>query len=238
LDGLEINDLETRLQIVDMLFPELKGQRFGYVNMNQVAKAWFAKYPERVASENPLLDPTTCQAMMDEIHAEFGFAISYGGWLEDRSTLWRGSYLDEAKIYLHLGVDVNAPAGTAVAVDRHAEVIRVDDDTPLVGGWGNRVILRLRDEPIVLIYAHLAKDVVCKIGDQLAPGDVFAKLGASSENGYWMPHVHVQAVEQKYFDSLLQTGQLDVLDGYGSQEERELLAQRFPDPMRFIQLDS
>src|SRR3989339_1541746 len=89
--------LKPGFNLFDMLFPELKEKRFGYVNMNEAAKAWFAKYPEPIVSENPLLDPATCQAMMNEVHAELGIDVSYGGWLEDRSTLWRGSYLDEAK---------------------------------------------------------------------------------------------------------------------------------------------
>lgn len=214
-----------------MVFPEMRNKRFGYVNMNEEAKAWLAKNPQGI--ENPLLDPAVCQRMMDGVHAELALDASYGGWLEDRSTLWQGSYLDGARTYLHLGVDVNVAAGTEVAIDRHAEVLLVDEDLS-VGGWGNRVIVQLRDEPVVLIYAHLASGISCAKGDRLSPDDRFARVGEPHENGEWMPHVHVQAIRAEYFQRILDSGKLNELDGYGSSDQRGKLAQMFPDPLQFF----
>lgn len=217
-----------------MLFPDLTNAVRGYVNLNLEAARWLAS-KRRPGEGNPLVDPIVAQRFVDEVHRDLGLDVSYGGWLEDRSDLWEGSYLDATRAYLHLGVDVNAPVGTRVAVGRAADVLAVDDDSPLVGGWGNRVIVRLREEPIVLIYAHLARGVLCTPGDALVPGDAFARLGPPQENGSWFSHVHVQAIRADYFDSLTPTDLAD-LDGYGRAAERDRLARLHPDPLRYVGL--
>ena len=104
-----------------MLFPELIGKRSTLIDLNLEAKKWLAS--RSTESVNPLLDPTICQNFVVECHQKLGIDFSYGGWLEDRSTLWRGSYLDQKRKYIHLGVDFNVPAGTQVAIERAATVI-------------------------------------------------------------------------------------------------------------------
>ena len=107
---------------------------------------------------NPFLDPANQAALLDAYHSRVGIDYSYGGWLEDRSTVWSGTYLDETRSFTHLGVDLNAPTGTPIATDHHGSVIRIDDDHPEEGGWGPRILFRLRDAPIILIYAHLDRN--------------------------------------------------------------------------------
>lgn len=218
-----------------MLFPDLHEQSYGYVNLNSEAMRWLAQRNVSAADPNPLLDPTVGQAFVEETNREIGVGVSYGGWLEDRSVLWRGSYLDAPGTYMHLGVDVNAPVGTRVAFDQEAEVIAVDDDSPLVGGWGNRLVARLREYPIVMIYAHMGKGILCAPGDTLIPGDVIGQLGSSTENGVWFSHVHIQAIRADYFDALTDSEKGD-LDGYGREDGRVRLAKLFPDPSRYFSL--
>ncbi len=184
---------------------------------------------------NPLLDPHTCQEMIDQAHARLGIDYSYGGWLEDRSELWQGSYLDTNQTHIHLGVDFNVPAGTLVAVDEAVEVLFVDCDFPVEGGWGNRVIVRSIEAGDILIYAHLADEVRCSPGEKLQSGQVFASVGSAPKNGGWFPHLHVQIVDGTYFESL--TGEaLNLLDGYGAKKELTILAERFKDPLTQIKL--
>lgn len=217
-----------------MIFPDLNNVTSGYLNLNLEAERWLAE--NRAPGEaNPLLDPSVSQRFVEVLHRDLGLDVSYGGWLEDRSALWEGSYLDATGMYLHLGVDVNAPVGTRVAVDVAADVIAVDDDSPLVGGWGNRVIVALRDAPVVLMYAHLAGGIRCVAGDALAPGDTFAEIGPPEQNGWWFSHVHVQAVNKEYFLSLSDQERRD-LDGYGHASDRTRLARLFPDPMKYVML--
>jgi murein DD-endopeptidase MepM/ murein hydrolase activator NlpD len=217
-----------------MIFPDLKGKLVGYVNLDEYAKRWLRRNGyEEYPSKSPLLDPRICQEMLDECHALLGLAYSYGGWLEDRSVLWRGSYLKEGDKYMHIGLDVNAPVGTKIALDMPGEVAFIDDDHPVIGGWGRRVIIQLNAFPIVLIYAHLG-NITCALGDSLRSGDIFAEIGPSSHNGNWYTHTHVQAMIKEAYEMFVCNP--SGLDGYGNEKDIAELAKLFPDPMRYIQL--
>lgn len=216
-----------------MLFPTLKGKRVGQANLNRWAELWLRQRHSPPPKKNPLLDPAHTQEMIDHFQKLLQLDWSYGGYLENRSVLWRGSYLAAGRKYMHLGVDFNAPAGTPVAVDTNVQVIVVDDDTPLIGGWGPRVMLKVAHQDIVLIYAHLA-GITCKVGDTLRRGDVFAAVGPSESNGRWYPHVHVQAMTlaaRRYYDD-----QPDELDGYGSEDDIGVMRSHFPNPMDWVRV--
>jgi len=223
-----------------MIFPTLLGRRSCYINLDLYAQGWLERNGySHVHSEvgypmvSPLLDPAVCQKMVLECHAKLGVDYSYGGWLEDRSVLWRGSYLKEDNKYIHLGVDVNAPAGTPVALDMPGRLVLLDNDHPLVGGWGTRVMIKLTDAPIVLIYAHLA-NVRRHVGEALRRGDIIAEVGPSDTNGVWYTHTHVQAMTMGAYGRFLHKPQ--ELDGYGKKEDISELAELFPDPTNFIKL--
>ena len=216
-----------------MLFPELIGKRSTLIDLNLEAKKWLAS--RSTESVNPLLDPTICQNFVVECHQKLGIDFSYGGWLEDRSTLWRGSYLDQKRKYIHLGVDFNVPAGTQVAIERAATVIRIDNDYPDQHGWGTRVIVQEPNSDVVLLFAHLDQELHIVVDDQLAAGSIIAKVGIPPYNGDWFPHLHVQVIDAKHYAKLLDNDLRD-LDGYGRFEDIELLKQLFPDPMRYVSL--
>ena len=221
-----------------MIFPELKNKKFGQVNLNLEGELWLKKNRKKYLNiSNPLLTPSICQEMVDRINQKNSIDYSFGGWMENRNIFLKGTYLDKYEKYLHLGVDINVPHGTSVACDLPAKVIRIDDDYPEESGWGPRVIVRLLNIPTILIYAHLDKDIICKVGDVLKSGQVFAKIGSSSHNGGWFPHLHIQSVEPKYYDNLLKIDIRD-LDGYGLPSEKETLSIIFKDQMKFIILIS
>ncbi len=218
-----------------MIFPGFKEKRFGYVNLDAEARTW-AKEKNLSHDPNPLLDPVTCARMVEDVHAKYGVDFSYGGWMEDRSFLWHGNYLEKSGGFVHLGVDLNAPTGTEVAIDFDAEIVRVDDDYPDEGGWGPRVIVRHAKEPIYMIYAHLDRDILCKVGDTVKKGEIFAKIGKPPFNGNWFPHLHVQSISEPYFNDIEKRDAWSELDGYGAASNVHENARRFPDPLRFISL--
>lgn len=221
-----------------MIFPELKNKKFGQVNLNIEAELWLTKNKKKYPSiSNPLLNPIVCQEMVNEVNQKNNIDYSFGGWMENRNVFLKGTYLDKNEKYLHLGIDINVPYRTSVACDLPAEIIRIDDDYPEESGWGPRVIVRLLTTPIILIYAHLDRDIACKVGDVLKPDQVFAKIGQFPYNGGWFPHLHIQTVEPKYYYNLLKTNICD-LDGYGLPSEKENLSIIFKDPMQFISLAS
>jgi murein DD-endopeptidase MepM/ murein hydrolase activator NlpD len=218
-----------------MIFPELKNKKFGYINLNFEAKEWIASQGISFDT-NPLLEPVICQRMVSEVQEKFGVDFSYGGWMEDRGFLWHGSYLDKLKNYVHLGIDINVPSGTKIATDFDAEVVRIDDDYPEDGGWGPRVILKHTSKPIYLIFAHLDREISCKVGDQLKNGSIFAKVGKAPFNGNWFPHLHLQVISEEYFNQLEKNNLWGKLDGYGLSEEIKENSLRFPDPMQYVLL--
>ncbi len=210
-----------------MLFPELQGKRFSSTDLDREAREL------GLGEENALLDPEMCQKFVEDCHRRYKTDFSYGGWLELRSTLWRGSYLDEAEHYVHLGIDFNVPAGTAVAAPRACLVIRIDNDFPDVYGWGNRIIVHDAEMNVMVIYAHLDTPTGVKVGDSLKPGQVFARVGDASKNGGWFPHLHVQLVVPEQYERLLQNDLRD-LDGYGHIRDIEMLKIYFPDPLEYL----
>jgi murein DD-endopeptidase MepM/ murein hydrolase activator NlpD len=184
------------------------------------------------AGGNPLLDPAICQRMVDEVHCRKGVDWSYGGYLEDRRRLWRGSYLSATGAFLHLGVDFNVPQGTRIAAVEESTVVLVDEDGDRNGGWGSRVFLKpaaLRRPGGVQIYAHL-QNVRVAPGARLMPGTFFAEVGGPPDNGNWFPHLHIQGIRESYFHELL-VSRFEELDGYGLPGERTLLRRDFPNPL-------
>ena len=114
-----------------------------------------------VGSRSPLLDPMECNEYISENHSQRGIQWSYGGYLEDRSALWRGSYLERlsSRPFMHVGIDVNVPSGTPVFLKAPFQVLLVDDDNDSNGGWGPRVIGKQEGEGYIEI-AHL-ENILC-----------------------------------------------------------------------------
>ena len=216
-----------------MLFPELKNLYSSLINLDHEARKWLVEHPSN--GTNPLLEPTICQAFIDACHRNLGVDFSYGGYLENRSTLWRGSYLDQDQRYIHLGVDFNVPAGTSVAINQPATIIRIDNDYPEEHGWGTRVVIQEPGTNVVMLYAHLDQQLNVAVGDKLETGSIIGRVGLPPYNGDWFPHLHVQVIDLNHYHALLENSLQD-LDGYGRPEELDSLKKLFPDPMKFVSI--
>lgn len=213
------------------MFPDLRDLRRAHVDLEAEAARFEASHPELFsAGRNPLLDPAVCQRMMDGLHARLDVSWSYGGYLEDRRRLWRGSYLEQTGHFLHLGIDCTVPRATRVAASFSSTVILVDLDPDQDGGWGARVFLA--SGSLVFIYAHLQNPAV-EPGQLLAPGDIIAQVGGPPENGNWHPHLHVQAVRADHFHEILRD-RFHQLDGYGPAHTLPTLRRDFPDPLPYF----
>ncbi len=219
-----------------MIFPEFFNARFLEVNLNTEAIRWLEQQQDLSEVINPLLDPVFCQRMTDELREQNSVDVLYGGWLEDRSTLWQGSYLQEKGTFLHLGVDLTVPIGTRVAVDEELEAVRIETDHPEEGGWGYRVIFKRVQGLEYILYAHLGPDIQVRVGDVVKAGQVFATVGDPGSNGGWFPHLHIQVIEGVYFEDLLKRDALLELDGYGAVEDEKTIKERFRNPFEFVRL--
>lgn len=162
----------------------------------------------------------------------FDFAGSAERGIVDGSAGW-GCYWEDRGIYsaselfsvgpnerrtLHLGVDLGACAGEAVAAPFAARVHSIGiDASPL--GYGPTVILA-HSLTIVMrkgsggfglglppprrlvfytLYGHLSSASVAGLlpGSIVAEGESFATMGSESENGGWFPHVHFQIITEE-----------------------------------------
>jgi murein DD-endopeptidase MepM/ murein hydrolase activator NlpD len=221
--------------------PEIMAQRVGYYDVAESVKRWRALHDPEHTIEAPFADPDVEYRATLEYHKALSVDWSYGGWLEDRSMLWPGTYLEKEELYLHLGVDVSVPAGTKVFAPNDGEVVYRGDDTPEEGGWGRYVLQRFtyRGQTNVLVYGHLARKLCCNKG-LVQKGQPIGTIGEKHENGGWAPHLHLQlwgtfpeAVEAP-IEKMDWRRFLDTRDGYGKLEERERWAQICPDPTPLI----
>lgn len=210
------------------LVPDLSFGSAQEVNLDEAALAWLRLRDAK--GENPLLHPEETQAMVDWLHQSRTATWSYGGYLEDRSNFLKGTYLDETGGYIHLGIDINAPAGTVVAAPFDAIVEDIFDDGDTPHGWGPRLILRPLDNSVpFLVLGHLTSLSAFKVGDKVRGGDELAFIAPAPHNGYWFPHLHVQHISRHGITAHRADG-YQSLDGYGHKRNLAALERTYPDP--------
>ncbi len=146
--------------------------------------------------------------------------------------LWRGSYLEADKKFIHLAVDFNVPPGTIVSLPFAGTILRVDDDSPELHGWGPRVFVLHEAKKHVFVFAHL-EPPQWKAGVKLQAGASFARIGESAVNGQWYPHLHVQAMTLAAYERHKEEG-FKNLDGYCSKEDLPQALLDFTDPLPIL----
>ena len=160
-----------------LLFPQYKDRGWVYIPLGSLALA-----EQRPHRPNPLLDPVYCQKWIKRLHRRYRASCSYGGWFEDRSTLWSGHYMAPGMSF-HLGVDFSVPERSRVYSPTEGTVAETWHDTDAVGGWGGLVILQVKPR-LHLILAHLGKIHVCT-GDKVKVGQLLGSIGNANTNGNW-----------------------------------------------------
>jgi hypothetical protein len=192
-----------------LLFPALATASWVEVDLDALARRDF---PD---GDNPLNDAVICTTWVCELAKGLGVDFTLGGFMEDRSHLWRGHYHDPA-VMRHLGVDYNVPEGTEVVAPVACMVERVLREKGVWGGWGGFVVLRLHEpvaEGAFLMLGHLDHVALPEPGRVLAAGDVLARVGGPAENGGWYPHLHAQLVTDRAWTQ--HDGRMEEMDGYG-----------------------
>lgn len=231
----------TVLQSTPMIFPQLN--RWSHqpdANLNEEAIRYWKEIGHTDRATNPLLSAQTCQKMVDAFHRRLGKGWSYGGYMEDRSTIWAGSFLENENRFLHLGVDLNIPAGAEVTASERCTVEHVDGlrEGDHNNNWGTRVFLRPHNEnhPI-LMYAHLSASIRKKVGEIVKPDEVFAHIGSSMVNGGWYEHCHLQGIDRAHFAHLVDDdGIVRRINGYAKAEQEGQMRQMYPDATPYVDL--
>lgn len=176
-----------------------------------------------VATPNPLLQPDVQLKLVRLASAELECDFTYGGFRENRSEIWRGSYLEEEKKFIHLGIDYNVPAGTDVHLPKAGLCVDVLRDTDQNGGWGGRVIIKI--DSCYVIFAHLM-NIAVEVAQKVDVGTVLGHVGDHTINGNWYPHLHLQCL--RYPRLLRPALPFDHLDGYASADTA--IDGWYPDP--------
>lgn len=213
------------------MFKDLNNGLFGIINLNNESKT----YVETV-EKGDLLDSEFCSQVVSHCESKYAVDYTYGGWMEDRSFLWKGSYLEKTGNFTHLGVDFNVPVGTKVYADDEMQVIRVENDFPLVHGWGQMIIGYVKHLNVCILYGHLAANNSWKVGDVIKRGEVVGEVGQKNENGFWFPHLHVQTITKEYFDEVEARNGWEDFDGYTSPADLSKAATIYKDPLNFLSI--
>ncbi len=134
---------------------------------------------------------------------------------------------------IHLGIDLFVEPGAALKAPLAGTVhLLANNAAPL--DYGPLVVLKHstdNGEEFFTLYGHLKESTLEKLraGQQIAQGEVFARVGDVHENGGWAPHVHFQII-------------LDLLDrhrdfpGVARASERALWKALSPDPNLLLQI--
>ena len=215
-------DLAHRYRL--SIFPERMNDAAVVANLDSMARGLRPR-----PGISPLLDAKRLDRFLRRLHHRWD-AYSFGGYVEDRRELWRGSYLTD-ETALHLGIDVNVPAGTALTVAQPATIVHHTHDPCQDGGWGGVVFFAL-DQPIGdithFLYAHLKNEPPHKpVGSHVTPGDIVAVLGEPHENGGWYEHLHVQTLTRDAWERT--QGDITKFDGYAPVRYAKGHPE-FPDP--------
>jgi 4-aminobutyrate aminotransferase-like enzyme/Ser/Thr protein kinase RdoA (MazF antagonist) len=133
----------------------------------------------------------------------------------------------EERRTIHLGMDLFSLPGTSIHAPLDGIIHTLANNAaPL--DYGPLVILQ-HDAgdagTFFTLYGHLDKESLARltIGQRVARGEKFARIGTSKENGGWPPHLHFQII-------------LDLLDldanfpGVGYASQREVWTSLSPDP--------
>ena len=99
---------------------------------------------------------------------------------------------------IHLGMDLFVEAGTALRAPLDG-VVHIVANNAAPQDYGPLVILRHETgdgEEFFTLYGHLTTDTLggLKVGQRVARGQEFARVGRAEENGGWAPHVHFQII--------------------------------------------
>ena len=205
----------------------------------------FSKYvPLDLSIDNKLLkdidvSSTTALGNFVNAHIEnYQGLVAFGGYNETRNIYQRSTHFNkleaENERNIHLGVDLWAPATTAVYVPLNATVHSFKNNTQY-GDYGPTIILKhnLKGQIFYTLYGHLSLKSIAglKEGMALQQGDLLGDLGDAHINGDYPPHLHFQIIKD------IQNYQGDY-PGVCSKKDLDFYLNNCPDPNTLLKLSN
>lgn len=169
--------------------------------------------------------------------AEQGIALGVGAWGEARtvytSDFFQSRFIEDQRRDHHLGLDLFVPTGTTLHCPLAGVVRSVEiADEPLGYGCSVAIDHVAQDCPaFTTLWGHLAREAVARLkpGDRIGAGDLIGEIGAPSENGGWVPHLHLQIST----DPSLAARDIP---GAGEANYLDAWSELFPDPADLVGL--
>ena len=131
----------------------------------------------------------------------------------DNSNIGIGLYKEKRKVYkgtnfvselnvnerrnIHLGIDIFIEQGTDLfaPIDGKVKILK---NNAIKYDYGPTLVLEHQFKKIKFytLYGHLSKVILkkLKIGKKIKKGEWIGKIGNTSENGNWLPHLHFQII--------------------------------------------
>ena len=165
-------------------------------------------YVADLSVNSPLLqgidarDQKRFQALLEE---KMGTQYRWGfsPYLERRDTLLGDCpQMVAEKRFIHLGLDVIVPLGTALHAPLAAEVHTSGYESG-EGNYGGYVLLKHENpnfQTFYSFYGHLDRGRLPAAGNRFSAGEAFAWIGDFHENGNWFHHTHLQVITQRGLD--------------------------------------
>ncbi len=190
-------------------------------------------------SSLPSVDLSVASPLFDDPAASLDIQIEencLGRYQEPRLVYQGDNYLEGSnRRTIHLGIDVFAPAKTAVFAPMESTVLSVQDNVAEFD-FGPTVILEHEIQENLkfwTLYGHLSRTSIVRLreGQKIKKGAPFATLGDKSENGNWSPHLHFQLIT-----NLL--GQKGNFSGVANFDYLDVWKRICPDPSMLLGVDS
>lgn len=126
--------------------------------------------------------------------------VAYGGYNEQRnlyqrSTIFNTTTTEERNIHIGLDLWINSETAVLAALDGKIHSFNFNSG---LGNYGPTIILEHTiDETIFYtLYGHLSVESLTniEIGEKIKKGELIARLGNSTVNGDYAPHLHFQII--------------------------------------------
>ncbi|PPR45273.1 MAG: 5-aminovalerate aminotransferase DavT [Alphaproteobacteria bacterium MarineAlpha5_Bin7] len=138
---------------------------------------------------------------MKKVYSKDNSKVGIGLYKEKRK-VYKGtnfaSLLDENRRRdIHLGIDIFINQGTSLYSPIDGKIVILENNS-FKYDYGPTLVLEHKHKNIKFytLYGHLSKITFSKlkIGKKIKKGDWIGKIGKTSENGNWLPHLHFQII--------------------------------------------
>jgi 4-aminobutyrate aminotransferase-like enzyme/Ser/Thr protein kinase RdoA (MazF antagonist) len=182
-----------------------------------------------------ITEPLITERIFSAMRAR-GAEVGFGGYGEARVVYAAPAFADPVaapgeRRTVHLGIDLFAPAGTAVHSPLDGVVFAAKNNANWLDYGPVLILEHATDtgERFSTLYGHLSVDSLdgMHAGRRIAKGERIAKFGTPDVNGGWTPHLHFQVMTD-----LLDLG--TDYPGVARPSQRDLWLSFCPDPARLL----